>query len=317
MTPELAWQSDVFRNYALIVGGVLGFAGLALALMKWGFKKEVHSIWLTYRSWLVMTPLIAGCVFGGRVVVIAFVCLVAALGFKEFARATGLYKDWWMTGAVYLGIVAVGVTSFMPQPQGEEPGQGWYGLFIALPVYAVALILMIPIVRNRVQGQLQSMSLAIVGFLYIGWMFGHLAFLANATNAYGYLLYILFATEINDVAAFTCGRLFGKRPFRSNISPKKTWGGAIGALAVSMALPWLLRFSFPHFGATQLILAGLIVGIGGQLGDLSISVIKRDIGIKDMGAGIPGHGGILDRIDSLIYVSPLFFHMAGYFYGLR
>jgi len=317
MTPQLALQSEIFRNYAFIVIGVLVVAGLALALLKWGFRRDVTSLWLTYRSWLVMAPLILGCVFAGRVAVIVFICLLAGFGLKEFARATGLYSDWWMTGAAYLGIVAVGVASLVPQPQGEEPGHGWYGLFIALPVYAVALILLIPILRNKVQGQLQYMSLAIVGFIYIGWMFGHLAFLANATNAYGYLLYILFATEINDVAAFTCGKLFGKRQFRSNISPKKTWGGALGALAVSMALPWLLRFSFPHFGATQLVLTGLIVGIGGQLGDLSISVIKRDIGIKDMGAGIPGHGGILDRIDSLIYVAPLFFHMAGYFYRLR
>ena len=317
MTPQLALQSEIFRTYAIIVFGVLAAAGLVLSLLKWGFRKNVTSLWLTYRSWLVMAPLILGCVFGGRVVVIVFICLLAGLGFKEFARATGLYGDWWMTGAAYLGIVAVGITSLVSQPQGDEPGHGWYGLFIALPVYAVALILLIPILRNKVQGQLQYMSLAIVGFIYIGWMFGHLAFLANATNAYGYLLYILFATEINDVAAFTCGKLFGKRQFRSNISPKKTWGGALGALAVSMTLPWLLRFSFPHFGATQLVLTGLIVGIGGQLGDLSISVIKRDVGIKDMGAGIPGHGGILDRIDSLIYVAPLFFHMTGFFYGLR
>jgi phosphatidate cytidylyltransferase len=111
--------------------------------------------------------------------------------------------------------------------------------------------------------------------------------------------------------------LFGRHPLRSEISPKKTWEGALGALIVSMSLPWLLRFSLPEFGPVQLILAGLIVGIGGQLGDLSISVIKRDIGTKDMGASIPGHGGILDRIDSLIYVAPLFMHMAGYYYGLR
>ena len=79
-------------------------------------------------------------------------------------------------------------------------------------------------------------------------MFGHLGFLANAVNAYGYLCYVIFATELNDVAAFTFGRIFGRHPLRSEISPKKTWEGALGALAVSMILPWLLRFSFPEFG---------------------------------------------------------------------
>jgi phosphatidate cytidylyltransferase len=280
-------------------------------------KKQVASIWTTYQSWLIMAPILLGCVFAGRIPAIVFFCLVAAFGFKEFARATGLYQDWWMTGAVYLGIIAVGLTCLVRQPLGLESGTGWYGLFIVLPVYVVALILLIPIARNQVKGQLQQVSLAIVGFIYMGWMFGHLAFLTNARNAYGYLMYLLFATEINDVAAFTFGKLFGKHPLRSNISPKKTWEGALGALAVSMLLPWLLRFSFPFFDTTHLILTGLIVGVGGQLGDLAISVIKRDVGVKDMGAGIPGHGGILDRIDSLVYVVPLFFHMAGYSFDMR
>jgi len=317
MTPQAALQSDIFRIYAVMILGTLAVAGIVLAVLAWGFRKDVGSIWATYKSWLIMAPLALGGIFAGRVVFVVMITVVAMVGFKEYARATGLYKDWWATGAVYLGILAVGAVSLVPQPQGEEPGTGWYGLFIALPVFAIAVIMLIPILRNQVQGQFQVVSLAIVGFIYIGWMFGHLAFLANATNAYGYLLYVLFATEINDVAAFTFGKLFGKHPFRSNISPKKTWEGALGALAVSLALPWLLRFSFPHFGPLQLVLTGLIVGVGGQLGDLAISVIKRDIGIKDMGATIPGHGGILDRIDSLIYVAPLFFHMTGYFYGLR
>ena len=73
---------------------------------------------------------------------------------------------------------------------------------------------------------------------------------------------------------------------------------------------------FPHFKTMDCILTGLIVGIAGQLGDLSLSVLKRDLGIKDMGVVIRGHGGILDRIDSLIYVAPLFFHVTRYFHGI-
>jgi phosphatidate cytidylyltransferase len=184
---------------------------------------------------------------------------------------------------------------------------------MALQVYTVASILLVPIVRNRVHGQLQLIALAIVGFVYFGWMFGHLGFLANLPRPYNHLFYLLFAVELNDIAAFTFGKLFGKHQMRSEISPKKTWEGALGALAVSLALPWLLRPMLPGWGSLQLLLAGLIVGVGGQLGDLAISVIKRDLGIKDMGAAIRGHGGILDRVDSLIYAAPLFLHMVRYF----
>jgi phosphatidate cytidylyltransferase len=119
--------------------------------------------------------------------------------------------------------------------------------------------------------------------------------------------------EVSDVAAFTFGKLFGRRRLRGNISPNKTWAGALGAFGVSMLLPWVLQFALPQFQTRERILTGLIVGIGGQMGDLSISVIKRDLGVKDMGAAIKGHGGILDRIDSLLYTAPLFFHMVRYF----
>ena len=82
-----------------------------------------------------------------------------------------------MTGAVYAGILTVGIASIMPHPRGEEPGTGWYGFFVAVPVFAIALILIIPILRNRARGEVQRMCLSIVGFIYIGWMFGHLGFL--------------------------------------------------------------------------------------------------------------------------------------------
>jgi phosphatidate cytidylyltransferase len=91
--------------------------------------------------------------------------------------------------------------------------------------------------------------------------------------------------------------------------------GALGAVLVSALFPLTVRFALPDFSALECVLAGLIVGIGGQFGDLSISVIKRDIGIKDMGKVIRGHGGVLDRIDSLLYTAPLFFHFTRYTHG--
>jgi phosphatidate cytidylyltransferase len=315
MSPHAALHSRIFLTYLWIAVGMIALAGGILLLLQHVLRKNVRSIWLTYRGWLMMVPLIAVAVFLGRSAVIVGTTLLAIFGFKEFARATGLYRDWWMTAAVYLAIVAVGYSAWMPDPFNPRLA-GWFGLFNAMPVFGSGLLLIIPILRNRTSGQLQAMALAILGFLYIGWMFAHLGYLANTHNPYGYLLFIVLATELNDVAAFTFGRGFGRHPLRSNISPRKTWEGAIGALAVSMGVPWALRFSFRHFDARQLILTGLIVGIGGQLGDLSISVIKRDIGIKDMGTGIPGHGGILDRIDSLIFVAPLFFYMIHYYYGI-
>ncbi len=183
MSPHAALQSVIFRNYFLIVAGLLLAAGIVLSFLKWILKKPAASVWATYRSWLIMAPLVLGCVWSGRVTVIVFFCFLAGFGFKEFARATGLYRDWWLTGAVYLGILAVGATSLARQPHDLEHGTGWYGLFIVLPVYAVATILLIPIMRNRVQGQLQLVSLAIVGFIYMGWLFGNLAFLVNPKNA--------------------------------------------------------------------------------------------------------------------------------------
>jgi phosphatidate cytidylyltransferase len=309
-----ALQNPVFRTYLFVLLGLLVFAGAALAVFRFVFHRNVTHAWKAYRGWLIIIPLVFVALLFGRTTTIVFFTLVAIGAFTEFARATGLYRDWWMTGVVLAGIVAVGVVSLVNDPGKHVPG--WYGMLMALPVYVIAAILMVPIFRDRAEGQLQPIALASLGFIYIGWMFGHLAYLANARNAYGYLLFLLFAVPLNDIAAFTFGRLFGRAKLRPHISPNKTWAGSLGAFAVSMALPWCVRFSFPEFEPRDLILAGLIVGIGGQLGDLSISIIKRDIGIKDMGALIEGHGGILDRVDSLIYVAPLFFHMTRWFHDL-
>ena len=226
MSPSAALASDIFLTYLKIAIALLGGAGVMLVILTYGFKRQMRGVWRTYVGWLFMVPIILAVVFAGREATIVGITLLALVGFKEFARATGLYDDWWMTGAVYLGIMALAASSLVDDPLLDRPG--WYGIFMTLPVYIVSLILMIPIVRNRAKGQLQQVALAILGFIYLGWMFSHVGFLANSPHAYGYLLFLILAVEGSDVAAFLAGKLFGRRKLRPEISPNKTWADRSG-----------------------------------------------------------------------------------------
>jgi phosphatidate cytidylyltransferase len=309
MNPTHTWHSETFRAYCIILLSLLAVAGALLAVASGVFKKNVVSVWLTYRSWVVMIPIGMGAVLLGRATTITLFVLLSIFAFKEFARATGLYKDWWMTGTAYLAIIALGVTAWL------SPQENRLQHVSSMPIFVVPVIMAIPIIRNQTHEQLQAMALALSGFICIGWMFLHILLLVSATTL-GLLLFLVTAVELSDVAAFCSGKLIGnsgRHPLRSRISPSKTWEGAIGGFCMAMALPWLLRFSLPRFGTVQLLATGVIVGIGGQLGDLAISAIKRDLGVKDMGTAIPGHGGLLDRIDSLIVAAPLFVHMTNCF----
>ena len=148
MSPQNALHDPVFRAYFLIVLISLAAGGTVLAFLRFVWKKETASMLKTYWSWIFMAGIGLIIVFLGRIPTIVGVTLLAIYAFKEFARASGLYRDWWMTGAVYAGIITVGIASLISHPRGEEPGTGWYGFFVAVPVFAIALILIIPILRN-------------------------------------------------------------------------------------------------------------------------------------------------------------------------
>jgi len=305
----LQFSNPVYLLYVKIWLGLLVAGGLILGILRLvaGPRSAVSSALVTYRSWWVILPLMAVSLGLGRHATIAAVTLLSIGCFKEFSRATGLYQDWVFTGAVYGAILFLGYLSWIR----------WYAMFLVWPMYGIVGLLMIPVLRNRTEGMIQSECLSIVGFLYFGWFLGHLSYLTNVEHGLSYLLLLTLAVGFNDVAAFTFGKLFGRHLLVPNVSPRKTWEGAVGCVLMTAAVVWALRSTVPHFGPLQLVLTSLIIGVGGQFGDLAISVIKRDIGIKDMGAIFPGHGGFLDRFDSLILVSPLFFHMVAYFSGIR
>ena len=128
------------------------------------------------------------------------------------------------------------------------------------------------------------------------------------------MLYLVVLTQANDVAQYIWGRMFGRAKITPTVSPKKTWTGFLGGVATTTLLataagPWLTPMD--HL---QSAIAGLVIGIGGFFGDINLSALKRDLGIKDTGSLLPGHGGILDRVDSLTYTAPLFFHYVYYLF---
>lgn len=125
------------------------------------------------------------------------------------------------------------------------------------------------------------------------------------------LLALVFLTELNDVAQYCWGRGLGKHKISPSISPNKTvegfWGGVLTTTFVAPLLMFLTGFSLVFS-----VLIGLVISIAGFCGDLVMSAVKRDVGVKDASQLIPGHGGMLDRIDSLTFTAPLFFHLVNY-----
>jgi len=131
--------------------------------------------------------------------------------------------------------------------------------------------------------------------LYFGWCFAHLAYLIHLQHGIGHVIFVLVLTELNDIAAFCIGKAIGKHPLSPRISPNKTIEGSLGALLAVLGFAGLFRFAVPEFSTPHVLLAAALISLTGTFGDLTISCIKRDLGIKDMGRLIPGQGGVLDR----------------------
>src|SRR4029078_4230478 len=142
MSPQIALHDPVFRDYFWIVLISLAIAGAVLGFLRFVLRKETASMFKTYWSWILIAGIGFVVVFFGRIPTIVGVTLIAICAFKEFAHTSGLYRDSWMTGAVYAGIVTVGIASLILDPLGDEHGTGWYGLFVAVPGVAMPVILL-------------------------------------------------------------------------------------------------------------------------------------------------------------------------------
>ena len=154
-----------------------------------------------------------------------------------------------------------------------------------------------------------SMFILLFGILYIGYTLGHFLRLRNQHDGALLVLFVLLVTWAGDAAAYYVGKTWGSRPLAPRLSPNKTIEGFLGGLVVAPLIAWIGHLWFlPAVTPVDCLILGLLFTVLGLLGDLSESALKRHAGVKDSGSLIPGHGGVLDRVDSLLLNAPLFYY---------
>ncbi len=265
------------------------------------------------RSWWIMAGVFALAISLNRQISLAFFALVSFLALKEYfslipTRRADRRVLFWAYLAIPLQYLWI--------------AREWYGMFIIfIPVYVFLFLPMRMIMIGETQHFLRAIGTLHWGLMTLVFSISHVAFLlvlpgtgSTVAGGAGLVLLLILLTELNDIAQYVWGKLCGRHAIVPSVSPNKTWEGFIGGFLTTAVLAVLLAPWLSPLTPVHALIAGLLIGWSGFIGDVVISALKRDIGVKDSGSLIPGHGGILDRIDSLTYTAPLFFHLVRYLY---
>ena len=265
-----------------------------------------NDLWQRSISWLAVTAIVVAVILGAFWTIVA-VCVLSLFCFREFARATGFFREKLMNVLVVLGIIALGLASF----------DHWYRLFVALTPIVIVVIAAVSTSLDRPKGYIQRVGMASLSFLLFGTCLGHIGFMANNPDYRSLLLLLVFSVQMNDSFSYLVGKILGGPKLAPQTSPNKTISGSLGAIVLTTLLVFgitgLIFQAGPMSDRMHRLVLGLLISIAGQLGDLTVSAIKQDAGVKLTGSWIPGRGGVLDRANSLLLSAPAMFHYLSYF----
>ena len=209
-------------------------------------------------------------------------------------------------GYTVLGVVGTAAVTASFELSGLTP------LVLTL---AVAAVLSAPIWTDTA-GALDRVIATLLPLVYVGWLLGHGLLLGVLPDGPQLILFLVGTTWAGESAALVIGSAVGRHPLAPVISPRKTVEGAVGQFIVSMVAAGVLgAWLLPQWSGGMAILTGAILGVTGQIGDLAESVLKRSFGTKDTGTLMPGHGGVLDRLDGLLFNAPALFFCASLLWG--
>ena len=297
---------------------VYGILAAATLVTLWlerdrGTDEGASELCLRVMSWWVMVGAFTGTVLIGHGAATFFIGFVIFLALKEYlslipTRRVDRVTLLW----VYLTIPIQLTFAYLEQ----------YGLFIVfVPVWAYLFITVMMVLQGRTEGYLRAVGMISWGLMMTVFALSHMAYLLVAgdrVNAVGggagLLFFLLFMTQLNDVAQYVWGKSFGRRKILPSVSPNKTWEGFLGGVTTTTLVAGIAGPLLTPMPFVWSLGAGAMLAVAGFLGDVVWSAFKRDLGVKDTSSLIPGHGGVLDRVDSLTFAAPVFAHAYRFFF---
>ncbi len=294
---------------AFIVAALLGIASAAEAILR-ARGRSSDELYQRIRSWWIMAAIFFALILSGPTGALWLFGILSYLALKEYFTMIPIRQvDRRIIFWSYLSIPF----------QYWWIADGWYGMvLIWIPVYLFLLLPLRQVLTGETRGFLRSTGTVHWGLMLFVYALSHLALLYTLPDREGIggpelLIFLVILTELGDIYQYLFGKTFGRRKILPKVSPGKTVEGLLGSLIATALSAWGLSWLTP-FDLPTALLAGLLISAAGFVGDVVVSMVKRDVGVKDTGTLIPGHGGIMDRIDSLTYTAPLFFHAVYYLY---
>lgn len=291
---------------------ILSAATLGYWLMRWVrptpnlFKIAFHiRFW-----WVVMIFFTLAAVYS-RNILLVFISFLSFLALKEFLSITPTRRAdrrvlFWAYLSVPIQLVLV--------------WNAWFTAFILfIPIYVFLGLPMLMVLVGETTGFLRACSLLIWGIMTNVFSLGHLAYLVVLPEAVnpvagglGYFLFLVILTQLNHMTQYIFGKLFDYPHLRLKVSTTRNWASLIGSIGSTALLAWLVAPILTPFSTLEAIVSGVLIAGGGFIGYTTMSAVKGDLRLRDRGSMLPGHGGVLNRIDLLIYNAPLFFYFVTY-----
>ncbi|MCX5750480.1 MAG: phosphatidate cytidylyltransferase [Candidatus Saganbacteria bacterium] len=201
---------------------------------------------------------------------------------------------------LFLSLFSINEFYFLMQKKGFQPTYLLGNFFTAFFIIVAFLAL-------KKNWEPAHSAVTVLGMIYVGWFFSYLFFIRALTAHGAFLFFLVITIWFNDSGAYLVGKTFGRHRLNPLISPKKTIEGAVAGFLISIIAAIIFSY-FIQMGLVHAIILGIIVGGMAQVSDLVESMLKRDAGVKDSGQVFPGHGGVLDRMDSFILTAPIMYY---------